>query len=162
MELRKRLDFRKVFGVIYAAVFAMYIIVGLTPAEATNYEISAELAIPSVGLESGVTSLRLADGGLETPETIVGSFRRSPNKTLLIGHAATVFGELKNVTVGDEIIYDETSYRVVEVETLAKDVVDMNRLLKAEEQDTLVLMTCAGEMLSEGDATHRLIVTATR
>ena len=30
-----------------------------------------------------------------------------------------------------------------------------------EEKDTLVLMTCAGEDLGNGDSTHRLLVTAT-
>jgi hypothetical protein len=28
--------------------------------------------------------------------------------------------------------------------------------------DTLVLMTCAGELLDNGDATHRLIITAVK
>jgi sortase (surface protein transpeptidase) len=36
----------------------------------------------------------------------------------------------------------------------------MKELLKAEDTDTLVLMTCAGELMSNNDATHRLIVTA--
>ena len=36
----------------------------------------------------------------------------------------------------------------------------MDEVLAPTEQNTLVIMTCAGEDLGGGDATHRLIVTA--
>ena len=36
----------------------------------------------------------------------------------------------------------------------------MTEILKREEKDTIVIMTCAGELLDGGDATHRFMVTA--
>ena len=38
----------------------------------------------------------------------------------------------------------------------------MNKILEASDKDTVVLMTCAGKDLGNGDASHRLIVTAIR
>ena len=36
----------------------------------------------------------------------------------------------------------------------------MPKLLSASNEKTIVIMTCAGEDLGKGDATHRLILTA--
>jgi sortase (surface protein transpeptidase) len=36
----------------------------------------------------------------------------------------------------------------------------MMDLLKKEDREALVVMTCAGELLGGGEATHRLIVNA--
>ena len=44
---------------------------------------------------------------------------------------------------------------------LEKADVDMNKMLAPAEKDTLVIMTCAGMDLGNGDATHRLVLTAT-
>ena len=85
---------------------------------------------------------------------------KNENKTLLIGHSTTVFSELNRVQLKDKIIYDGRDYLVNKIETWKKELINMGRLLKAEEKDTIVLMTCAGELLGEGDATHRLIITA--
>ena len=41
-----------------------------------------------------------------------------------------------------------------------KSEIDMLKLLKKDENDSIVLMTCAGELYKDGDASHRLIVTA--
>ncbi len=41
-----------------------------------------------------------------------------------------------------------------------KSMISMSELLKADDKETIVIMTCAGESLENGDATHRLIVTA--
>ena len=46
------------------------------------------------------------------------------------------------------------------METFKKSDIKMSNVLKAEEKDTLVLMTCAGTPVGDKDATHRLIVTA--
>ena len=160
MELKKHLDLRYLFVGLYVLLFVAYFVVGLQPADAANYEITANLAIPAIGLGADVTSLELHDGKLDTPDTIVGSFTRAENKTLLIGHSTTVFEHLDSVQNGDVIEYDDRSYMVVSKEVLAKSDVSMMRLLKSESHDTLVLMTCAGELLGNGDATHRLIITA--
>ena len=160
MELRKHLDFRKVFIGMYILVFSVYLIIGLQPAEATQYEFSAELNIPSINLTSDVTTLHLENHSLQTPDTIVGSFVRHPGKTLLIGHASTVFQNLDQISLGDEIIYDGTTYQVTNRTTVEKSAVNMNELLTPTDHDTIIIMTCAGTDLQNNDATHRFIVTA--
>lgn len=163
MELKRRhLDAKRVFAGLYALAFAIYIIVGLQPAEAKNYEISAELDIPSIGFSADVTELVLDNGKLDTPDAIVGSYSRAENKTLLIGHSSTVFEKLKDVRLRSEITYNGKTYQVAGIHKMPKSEVNMNELLKKADQDTLVIMTCAGELLDGGDATHRLIVTATK
>lgn len=160
MEIRKSLDVRKILGFLYVAFFAVYLIIGLTPAEAANYEISAKIEIPAINLASEVTTLSAEDHQLKTPDTIVGSFTRAKNKTFLIGHSTTVFKNLHELAVGDEIVYGGTRYHVTDVTVMEKALIDMGEILKAEDQDTLKLMTCAGEIFGNGDASHRLIVTA--
>lgn len=164
MELRKSFSIRGTLFFLYFSFLLIWLAVGLSPApvEATKYEISSELSVPSISLTSDVTSLKLKHGELETPDAIVGSFSWAKNKTFLIGHASTVFKNLKNVKIGDEIIYDYTTFVVQEIKTLKKAEISMNELLEESEVETLVVMTCAGESLPGGDATHRLIVTATK
>ena len=160
MELKKRLEFRKVLVGAYFVLLAMYLVVGLQPAEATNYEIATELSIPSIGLDSDVTILQVEERELKTPETIVGSYGRARNKTLLIGHSTTVFQDLEEVKLGDVIMYDDAPYKVFAIELVEKAEINMNEILAPADEETLVLMTCAGTLLDGGDATHRLIVTA--
>ena len=160
MELKKHLDLRYIFVGLYVLLFAIYIIVGLQPAEAAHYDVSANLAIPSIGLDSDVTSLTLNDNRLDTPDTIVGSYSQAENKTLLIGHSTTIFENLKTIMMGDEIMYDGKTYDVVERYVAAKKDISMDELLSEGSRDTIVLMTCAGTLLDGGDATHRLIVVA--
>lgn len=160
MELRKHFDWRYAFIGLYFLAFAIYIIVGLQPAQATEYEKTGEITIPSIGLRSETVGLELVGRKLETPDVLVGSYTKNENKTLLIGHSTTVFSELNLVQLKDKIIYDGRDYLVNKIENWKKELISMGRLLKAEEKDTIVLMTCAGELLGEGDATHRLIITA--
>ncbi len=161
MELKKRLDLRTVLVGLYAVVLVAFVIFGLQPAEAVqSYEVSAELAIPSIGLVSDVATLQLEDHELKTPDRIVGSYSKSKNKTLLIGHSSTIFQNLNKINLGDEISYNGKRYQVKKITISKKSEIDMSRLLASAEQDTLVIMTCAGNSLGNGDATHRLIVTA--
>ena len=139
---------------------AIYIIVGLQPAEAANYEISAQLSIPTVGLDSDVTELALNGQKLDTPDAIVGAYTRAENKTLLIGHATTVFENLSAVKLGAEVEYSGKIYHVVARELVPKTQINMNEILAKAEKDTLVIMTCAGELYSDGDASHRFMLTA--
>ena len=162
MELKRHLDLRYVFVGLYVLFVVVYVVIGLQPADAIDYEISADLEIPAIGLESGVTKLTLQDGRLNTPDTIVGSFSRAEHTTLLIGHSTTVFRHLDSVRVSDEIKYDYESYYVTNIEVEPKAGISMSKLLKDSSADTLVLMTCAGELLDNGDATHRLIITAVK
>ena len=162
MELKKRIDFRRVLIVAYFVCFAIYLIVGLQPAGATNYEIIAEISIPSIELTSDVTALKLEDHRLNTPGTIVGSFSKNDNNILLIGHASTVFKDLNKTVIGDKVIYDSDSYTIGKIDVIQKADISMNKILAAANKKTLTIMTCAGEDLGDGDATHRLIITATK
>ena len=161
MELRRRrFDFRKIVTLFYVAAFATYLILGIQPAEATHYEISGNLNISSIGLNSDVTTLELKDHRLNTPDTIVGSYTKYDSKIFLIGHSSTVFKNLNQVKIGNTIEYNGKTYRITDTKTLAKSEIDMNALLAPETRNTLVIMTCAGEILENQDATHRFIVTA--
>lgn len=160
MELRRRGDPRLVFLVLSLVLAAIYIIVGLQPAEAADYEISTQLSIPAIGLDSDVTELALNGQKLDTPEAIVGAYSRAENKTLLIGHSTTVFSDLAKVGLGAEVEYDGEIYHVVAREMMPKAQVNMNKILAGAEKDTLIIMTCAGELLPGGDATHRFMITA--
>ncbi|MBR0430774.1 sortase [Candidatus Saccharibacteria bacterium] len=160
MELKKRLDFRLVLVVIYFVAFGIYVFFGLQPVGAKKYEISASLQVPSINLNSAVTALELEGRELKTPEYIVGSYTRSENKILLLGHSSTVFKNLDQIKLSEEINYDGLNYKIVEIELIEKSKIKMGELLKSAEKKTLILMTCAGEDLGGGDATHRLIITA--
>ena len=160
MELKRGFDFRKFFVVVYSLFLVIYLVVGLQPAQAVDYKIDAGVEIPSISLESDVTALELDQSRLNTPDAIVGSFSNAKNKTLLIGHSTTVFANLNRVKVGDEVIYNGKTYHVKSRVYRAKEDILMDELLVQEDTDTLVLMTCAGELLGEGDATHRLIIYA--
>jgi len=160
VEIGRRFSLKYVFIGLYIVAFLVYIIVGLQPAEAANYNIVAELSIPSIGLQSDVASLKLNNGALDTPDTIVGSYSGAENKSLLIGHSTTVFKNLNNVKIGDIIIYNKKEYVVYKRDLVQKDDILMPRLLKKEDTDTIVIMTCAGKLLKNGDATHRFLLTA--
>ena len=161
MELKKHNGFRNFKIILYFVSFAAYFAVGLSPAIATDYNVDAQVEIPSINLMSDVTALELEENRLNTPDLIVGSYSRADNKTLLIGHSTTVFSNLDNVAVGNVIFYSGKEYLIENVEVIEKANISMNELLKPAKQDTLVIMTCAGEIYDNGDASHRLIVTAT-
>ena len=162
MELRKHLNPRIVFVGLYVLAFLGYVIYGLQPAEAAqSYEIADQLEIPSIALDTDVAKLQLEADGLHTPDKIVGSYTKNDNKILLIGHSTTVFRDLDKVDLDATIIYDGREYHVAAIDMTVKNKVDMNKLLEKSDKDTLVMMTCAGELLENGDATHRLMITAT-
>ena len=161
MELKRRLDFKKIFLGLYVALFAIYIIIGLQPVGAAEYKITGQLNIPGIGLVTDVADLDIVNHALETPDTIAGSYSSQLNKTLVIGHSTTVFQGLDKVNLRDDIIYNNKHYAVSSIDYLQKSEISMNKLLEASDVDTLVIMTCAGQLLEGGDATHRLILTAT-
>lgn len=164
MELRKSwrsLDLCAICTIIYVVALVIYLAVGLAPARAVDYEVATDMQIPAIGLVSDVTTIRRNGNQLDTPDTIVGRYAPMRHKTFLFGHASTVFAKLDELAIGDEIIYDDTRYVVREMIVLAKEEIDMGEVLAEAEVETIVVMTCAGEDLGGGDATHRLIVTAT-
>lgn len=162
MEIGRRFSLKYVFIGLYFVAFFIYVIIGLKPAEAVDYQVSAHLSIPSIGLNSNVTSLTLENGEIQTPDTIVGSYSGAENKTLLIGHSSTVFQDLNKLRLNDEIVLNDDTYIVKKYEVLKKENIVMPKLLERSSEDTIVIMTCAGKTLGGGDATHRLIITAER
>lgn len=160
MELKKHFDLRIALTVVYVLLLVLYIFGMFKPVGATELEESADLRIPSIALDTGVATLHVKNNQLEAPETIAGSLASAQNKILLIGHSSTVFKDLDQIKIGDDIDYDYTKYQVTSIQTLAKSQIHMDQIMRRESQETLVLMTCAGEDLGNGDATHRLVVTA--
>ena len=162
MELRKRLNPVHIVMCVIMLGFLCYMLYGLQMADAVDSNVDASLSIPSIDLKTDVVNLNLENGKLNTPDSIVGSYTNHYNKTLLIGHSTTAFQKLKNIDLKALIKYDNKTYNVISIEQFEKNKVDMKKLLASSDIDTLVLMTCAGELLDNGDATHRLIVTAVR
>lgn len=141
--------------------FLFYLAVGLLPAEAARYNIVGRLEIPQINLVSDVAEIKIEDHVLKTPDTIVGSYSRHEHKIFLFGHASGIFKNLANLQIGDEIVYQSITYKINSMIIEEKSMINMAEVLEEEEKDTLVLMTCAGEDLGNGDSTHRLLVTAT-
>ena len=160
VELKKRFNTKAFLAVGYVLVAVIYIVIGLQPARAIQYDTYTQIIIPEIELVSDVTKLTLDNNALNTPDTIVGSYSRNQNKTLLIGHSTSVFQNLKEVKMYSEILYNGNRYVVAEIKTMSKSEINMNQILKSEDRETLIIMTCAGELLEDGDATHRLLITA--
>ena len=78
----------------------------------------------------------------------------------MIGHSTDVFRDLDKLKLDDMVQYDDKTYRVVLIDMMLKNTIDMKELLRGADKDTIVIMTCAGTLLDGGDATHRLMVTA--
>ncbi len=167
MELKHQIRSKYIFGIIYFACLFGFLFLNVrlsgavnTHADSQNFDVNTTLIIPQIGLKTGVTELSLEDGRLNTPDYVAGSFSRSDNKTLIIGHRATAFSGLDTVSTGEEVVYSGNIYKIVSKTVVEKSNISMNALLRRAERDTLVLMTCAGESLENNDATHRLIITA--
>jgi len=151
----------KVVLVLFLTVaLPVYLYLGFQPnipADAASYP---QLTITAIGLETPVEELELNGRQLDVPDMIAGSYSSEPNKTLIVGHSSTVFADLDNVEIGQEMTYDGRLYEVTYREILAKNNISMTKVLSEAPVDTIILMTCAGESLPGQDATHRLIITA--
>ena len=76
-------------------------------------------------------------------------------------NSSTAFSNLKDLRLGDKVTYNGKEYTITDIAEKQKQDISMKEILKAEETDTLVLMSCAGEPVNgTNDYTHRLIVTA--
>ena len=162
MKLKKHFDFRKAYVAVYIVALIVYFAIGLSPADAAEYAIHGHLSIPSIQLETDVTELELENRKLNTPENIAGSFKFTLGDTLIIGHASSVFYDLVEVRPGDVIVYNDATYTVKELEIVKKENVDMGEVLSLSPQETIRLMTCYGELYDNGDASERIIITASK
>lgn len=160
MELKKHFSKRVYFLIFYYLAFCGYLAFGFLSAGASSYHIDNHLIIPSINLSSGVTKVEISDGNLPTPDYIVGSFATETSKEFLFGHSSTVFADLKDIKIGDEIIYDNKTYIVTSYHVYEKSEIHMDQVLSPTERDSLTIMTCAGEDYGNGDSSHRLIINA--
>ena len=177
---------KKIYLLIFATYFVAgfaFIAIGLQPVKDSAAVYAAEteaatslLTIDDINLYAPVKTVVLNDKTLEVPEQIAGAYSIHENKTLIMGHSSTIFKDLKNTTTGMKIAItgneNTTSnknntittktYTITSIEEKQKQDIDMQEILKAEEKDTLILMTCSGEKIagSASDHTHRLIITA--
>lgn len=153
----------KVFTVsFFSIMLPIYIFIGLQPilpAEAANYPV---LEISSIHLKTPVAPLELTNQQLIAPATIAGSYSHAAHKTLIIGHSSTVFNKLDQARVGDRFEYDGAVFEIQELTTKSKATISMDEILAPAEEDTIIIMTCAGDPLPNQDATHRLLITALR
>lgn len=143
-----------------AIMLPVYLFIGLQPALPADAASYPQLEISSINLKTPVAKVELVNRKLEAPTTIAGIYQGATNKLFIIGHSSTVFKKLHQVQVNDTIVYNNKPYRITKLQTLAKSDIDMGEILQAESQETIIIMTCAGEPLPNQDATHRLIVTA--
>ena len=157
-----------IFATYFIAGFA-FIAIGLQPVKdpAAVYATESELAtsllsIDAINLHAPVKSVTLNGKTLEVPEQIAGSYSVHEHKTLIMGHSSTIFSNLKDLSIGDEISYSDKTYTISSIEEKQKQDIDMSEVLSAAETDTLILMTCSGDKIagSASDHTHRLIITA--
>lgn len=144
----------------FMIMLPIYVFIGMQPAVSINTDGLPELAIASIGLNTAVSSVELTNHELVAPANIAGSYSSSKNKTLIIGHSSTVFKNLHKAKTGDLLTYNDQTYRIVSSEVYEKSAISMADILSSEEEETIIIMTCAGQNLPNQDATHRLIITA--
>lgn len=154
----------KMFLVAFLAIMLpVYLFIGFQPAIPADAASYPQLEISSINLKTPVASLELtSDHQLIAPAAIAGVYTQATNKLFIIGHSSTVFKKLNQVNLYDLFTYDNKTYQITDIETLAKADISMREILQAEPEETVIIMTCAGSPLPNQDATHRLIVTATR
>ena len=153
--------------VFYLLALPAFIIIGLQPADTSAEVRSSEISqaeeyleIHSIGLSTPVIKTKISHNILNAPQYLAGAYHAHDNKTLIIGHSATIFENLHDVSLGDLVDYEDGTYRVSDITTKAKADISMSEILKDEPAPTLILMTCAGEPLDGMDFSHRLIITA--
>ncbi|MBQ9029542.1 class F sortase [Candidatus Saccharibacteria bacterium] len=150
----------------YAVAIPAYLYIGFQPSDSSAaYAEEVKVAtgvleIPGISLRSPMSDVELDGRVLTAPNYIVGRYKAHDNKVLVMGHSSTVFQNLKNVVVGDKLLYDGVEYELVSKEVKAKAEISMREILKDEAKPTLVLMTCSGEHISGQDYSHRLIIYA--
>lgn len=153
----------RVFATVFFTVMLpIYLYIGLHPASSLNYDGYPVLEIPSIELATPVAEIELEGRELIAPATIAGVYLANPHKLFIIGHSSTVFRDLHQLDVGGSLTYDSKTYRIGSIVTVKKSAISMADLLAETSEETIIIMTCAGEPLPNQDATHRLIITATR
>jgi len=149
-----------IIALLALIILPFYIYFGIQPAASLDVSSYPTLEIARLGLSTPVAPVELQDHQLTVPDSIAGIYQQQPHKKLIIGHSSTVFRKLAAINVGDTLVYDGRNYHVTEISTLKKSEIDMGDVLATTNEETIVIMTCAGKALPAQDATHRLLVTA--
>lgn len=153
---------RVFMAAFFAILLPIYLYIGFRPVSSLVLEDYPTLDIPSINLTTPVAEIHLENRELIAPATIAGVYHANPNKIFIIGHSSTVFKNLHELNIGENFVYDTKTYTVSSTITLEKSAIIMSNLLSETPEETIVIMTCAGDPLPNQDATHRFIVTATR
>jgi LPXTG-site transpeptidase (sortase) family protein len=136
---------------------------GLSAFATTINPVNATLRIPSIGLSTPVTPTKITPDGLATPEKLVASYTDG-NTVFLYAHSTTAFRNLHQLQLGRQITYiidgQPQNFTVTNLKTLPKSTINMNKLLTSTPEKTLILMTCAGTPLRNGDYSDRLVLWA--
>ena len=127
------------------------------------------------GIQSGMKEQTLLGvTGSGKTFTMANVIERVNRPTLVLAHnkilAAQLCSEFKEFFPDNAVEYFVSYYDYYQPEAyvpskdvyIEKDAIDMNELLAPEDKETLVIMTCAGTLLGDGDATHRILITATK
>lgn len=139
----------------------------LFPAQAINPDF--HLSITKANLEnSPVVNVEKQGTIIPVPDREIGRFTPvNSNVTLLVGHSAGVFKDLKNLQINDKITLDDEIYQIKYIETLPVESIDMDKVLYPslsalpKDQKVLALMTCAGDHNIFTDTySQRLIIYA--
>lgn len=155
-------EIKMFLSAFFAIMLPVYIFIGLQPIPNAEAASLPKLEIKSISLATPVAPIQLKDRRLIAPNHIAGIYSNAENKLFIIGHSSTVFKKLDQVHIGDTFSYNDITYRIQKLETIPKTEISMSEILQAESEPTIIIMTCAGEPLANQDATHRLIVTATK
>lgn len=151
----------------YSAWAIAFIALGLQPSS-TGAASGDPLSIPSIHLDTTTEPVSIVDRRFTVPATNVGAYYANDNKVFLMGHRATIFQNLQDVSSGDEIVFAGETYTVTSIGIKKKEDIIMSTLLAPAPEPTLILMTCHGTPLknpdgsTSSDYSHRLILTATR
>ena len=117
-----------VLALFVSLVLPLYLYFGLQPnipADAASYP---RLVIPGIQLDTPVEELELEDRQLNVPDMIAGSYSSEPNKTLIVGHSSTVFEDLDQLEIGQELTYNDRNYEITYLEVLAKEKISMRKV----------------------------------
>ena len=119
------------------------------------------LEAPKIGLKSEIKVLNLNDDyTLTAPDRIAGLYYAAENNTFIIGHSSTVFSNLQDLKINDQIQLDNHSYKITKLFSQNKNSISMSKILEPKAVPTLTLMTCHGEKVADNDYSERLIISA--
>lgn len=154
---RRFLRYTLAFTIQILSLFAIFYY-GFQPSPVVQAE--SYLTIPQLRLTTPVITVQPNHNIIPVPDRIAGLYYANPNKLFLVGHFNTVFQDLTKLKVGDEITLAQDTYLIKSRLILSKSEINMQTLLAAENQPTLIIMTCAGQPLEYRDYSHRLILTS--